>query len=201
MCIRDRVSTQSTGSEETGTMSGVTKDIIEEGNGDVFPKSGDKLKMHYTGTLAEGGKQFDSSRDRGQLFEFTIGVGQVIKGWDEGVMQMSLGERATLNISSEFGYGSSGAGADIPPNADLKFDVRLVAINKKQAFYSEKHVEVYQKKLDTWKETELKKYDEKEEYKTKKDEKHGDRAGFETFIDETIATSMAAVPMKPTDTW
>merc|ERR1712010_191392 len=147
---------------------GVPKDTIEEGDGKTYPQKGDKLKMHYTGTLADGGKQFDSSRDRGSLFEFTIGVGQVIKGWDEGVIQMSLGERAVLHISSDFGYGANGAGADIPPNADLEFDVRLVAINGKQGFYSEKHAETYRSKLDQWKQKELTKYDEKPEYKEEK---------------------------------
>ena len=73
--------------------------------------------------------KFDSSRDRGQPFSFTIGVGQVIKGWDEGVMQMSLGEKATLDITSDYGYGARGAGGVIPPNADLLFDVELIAIN------------------------------------------------------------------------
>merc|ERR1711965_935916 len=99
-----------------------------EGNGKTFPKAGDTLTMHYTGTLTDGSK-FDSSRDRGSPFQFTIGVGQVIKGWDEGVMQMSVGERATLNISSDFGYGARGAGGVIPPNADLLFDVELLRIN------------------------------------------------------------------------
>ena len=73
--------------------------------------------------------KFDSSRDRGQPFSFTIGVGQVIKGWDEGVMQMSLGEKATLDITADYGYGARGAGGVIPPNADLLFDVELIAIN------------------------------------------------------------------------
>lgn len=85
---------------------------------------------HDSGTLASNGQKFDASRDRGRPFQFTIGVGQVIKGWDEGVMTMSLGETATLHITSDYGYGARGAGNGvIPPNADLDFKVELLAIN------------------------------------------------------------------------
>ncbi len=87
--------------------------------------------MHYTGTLKSNGSKFDSSVDRKKPFEFTIGVGQVIKGWDEGVITMKLGECATLNISADYGYGARGAGGVIPPNAALVFDVELLAINGK----------------------------------------------------------------------
>ena len=87
--------------------------------------------MHYHGTLASNGSKFDASRDRGRPFQFTIGIGQVIKGWDEGVMQMSLGEKAMLRITSDYGYGARGAGGVIPPNADLNFEVELLAINGK----------------------------------------------------------------------
>merc|ERR1712046_8652 len=104
---------------------GVTIDAITAGDGKTFPKKGDTLTMHYTGTLTDGSK-FDSSRDRGAPFKFQIGVGQVIRGWDEGVIQMSLGQRAKLTITSDFGYGERGAGGVIPPNADLIFDVELL---------------------------------------------------------------------------
>jgi len=89
--------------------------------------------ISYTGKLASNGKKFDSSVDRGVPFEFKIGTGAVIKGWDEGVMQMSLGEKALLNIDSDFGYGAQGAGGVIPPNADLKFEVELLQIGAKKA--------------------------------------------------------------------
>eukprot|EP00943_MAST-04B_sp_MAST-4B-sp1_P003135 g3135.t1 len=103
-------------------------ETTNKGDGKTFPKTGDVCRMHYTGTLASNGKKFDSSRDRGQPFEFTIGVGQVIKGWDIGVAKMSVGQRVNLHIPSKLGYGARGIGQDIPPNADLVFDVELLAI-------------------------------------------------------------------------
>mmetsp|Transcript_39076 Transcript_39076/g.72179 ORF Transcript_39076/g.72179 Transcript_39076/m.72179 type:complete len:110 (-) Transcript_39076:408-737(-) len=108
---------------------GVTKDIVQAGDGQTYPKPGDKLTMHYHGTLQSNGQKFDASRDRGRPFQFTIGVGQVIRGWDEGVMTMSLGEKAMLHITSDYGYGPRGAGGVIPPNADLDFEVELLKIN------------------------------------------------------------------------
>merc|ERR1719393_765377 len=112
----------------TASESGVDIKVLKPGDGQQFPKAGDTLTMHYTGTLASNGAKFDSSRDRGQPFQFTIGVGQVIPGWDQGVMQMSLGERAVLHVPAALGYGAQGAGGVIPPNADLNFDVELLRI-------------------------------------------------------------------------
>mmetsp|Transcript_102498 Transcript_102498/g.320462 ORF Transcript_102498/g.320462 Transcript_102498/m.320462 type:complete len:110 (+) Transcript_102498:106-435(+) len=108
---------------------GVEKQIIKAGDNANFPKEGDTVTMHYTGTLTKDGKKFDSSVDRGQPFKTKIGVGQVIRGWDEGVPQMSLGEKAILRMTSDFGYGAAGAGGVIPPNADLTFEVELLKIN------------------------------------------------------------------------
>ena len=90
------------------------------------------LLLNYyfcSGTLASDGTKFDSSIDKGRPFRFKIGVGKVIRGWDEGVMLMSLGEKAVLRISSDYGYGSRGVGGIIPPNADLDFEVELLEIN------------------------------------------------------------------------
>lgn len=98
------------------------------GDGKSFPKRGDRVTMHYIGTLANGQK-FDSSRDRGQPFSTTIGVGQVIKGWDEGVPQLSLGEKALLTITPDYGYGPRGHPPVIPPNSTLLFEVELLKIN------------------------------------------------------------------------
>jgi FK506-binding protein 1 len=105
--------------------------VCKDGDGRTFPKVGDKLTMHYIGRLTKDDAEFDSSRARGAPFMFEIGVGRVIKGWDEGVMKMSLGERGILQVPAAKAYGARGAGGKIPPNADLYFDVELLAINGK----------------------------------------------------------------------
>jgi FKBP-type peptidyl-prolyl cis-trans isomerase len=90
-------------------------------------KKGDNVEVHYVGTLLNGAK-FDSSRDRNQTFEFKVGEGRVIKGWDEGIPGMKIGGRRTLTIPADMAYGARGAGALIPPNSPLRFEVELVSI-------------------------------------------------------------------------
>lgn len=107
--------------------SGLQYEDLQIGDG-PSPQTGDRVTVHYTGTLANG-QQFDSSRDRGRPFQFKLGVGQVIKGWDEGVASMKVGGRRKLIIPADLGYGERGAGGVIPPNATLIFDVELLGIN------------------------------------------------------------------------
>ncbi|KJH49913.1 peptidyl-prolyl cis-trans isomerase, FKBP-type [Dictyocaulus viviparus] len=94
--------------------------------GKTFPKTGQTVTCHYVLTLQDG-KKVDSSRDRGSPFKFKIGKGEVIKGWDQGVAQMSVGQRAKLTISPDLGYGSGGVPGAIPPNSTLIFDVELIS--------------------------------------------------------------------------
>ncbi|CAH1183018.1 unnamed protein product [Ceutorhynchus assimilis] len=106
---------------------GVQVQSLSPGDGSTYPKTGQRVVVHYTGTL-ENGTKFDSSRDRGTPFKFRIGKGEVIKGWDEGVAQMSVGQRAKLTCSSDYAYGARGHPGIIPPHATLIFDVELLEI-------------------------------------------------------------------------
>lgn len=93
----------------------------------IEPQKGNRVTVHYSGTL-EDGTPFDSSYSRNQPFVFTIGIGQVIAGWDEGVISMKVGGKRRLTIPSDLGYGSRGAGRVIPPNATLIFEVELLGV-------------------------------------------------------------------------
>lgn len=106
------------------TPSGLRYKILNKGNGDS-PKKGDKVKVHYKGMLTDE-TVFDSSYKRNQPIEFNVGIGQVIPGWDEGIMLLKNGEKAKFVIPSNLGYGEAGAGGVIPPNATLVFEVELL---------------------------------------------------------------------------
>ena len=120
------VKSESGAGEEVTTESGLRYIDIKIGSGDS-PQKGKKVKVHYTGWL-DNGTKFDSSLDRGTPFEFVVGIGQVIKGWDEGVSTMKTGGKRKLIIPSGLGYGERGAGGVIPPGATLTFQVDLLEI-------------------------------------------------------------------------
>ncbi|XP_020490932.1 peptidyl-prolyl cis-trans isomerase FKBP1A [Labrus bergylta] len=106
---------------------GVEVETLRPGDGKTFPKRGQTVTVHYVGTLTSG-KKFDSSRDRAEPFQFKIGQGEVIKAWDEGVAQMSVGELARLTCSSDYAYGAKGYPPVIPPNSTLIFEVELLGV-------------------------------------------------------------------------
>lgn len=109
------------------TENGLEYTITQEGTGPA-PQSGDRVAVHYRGTFTDG-RVFDSSYDRGEPLVFNVDRGEVIAGWDQGIMLLREGSKATLTIPPELGYGQRGAGGVIPPNATLVFDVELVKVN------------------------------------------------------------------------
>ncbi|CAM8885181.1 unnamed protein product [Rhodiola kirilowii] len=113
------------GEEKEIGKQGLKKKLLKEGEGCDTPDNGDEVEVHYTGTLLDG-TQFDSSRGR-DTFKFTLGQGQVIKGWDLGIKTMKKGENALFTISPELVYGEAGSPPTIPPNATLQFDVELLS--------------------------------------------------------------------------
>lgn len=119
---------------EKSNMSELIKNDVKLGTG-AEAVAGQNVSVHYTGWLFDEaaadykGKKFDSSRDRGQPFQFPLGAGHVIKGWDVGVAGMKVGGQRTLTIPSDMGYGARGAGGVIPANATLVFDVELLGVN------------------------------------------------------------------------
>ena len=115
---------------KTTTASGLIIEEISVGSGDEA-SAGQQVSVHYTGWLfygGEKGKKFDSSKDRNEPFAFSLGGGNVIRGWDEGVAGMKVGGSRVLTIPPELGYGSRGAGGVIPPNATLIFEVELLGV-------------------------------------------------------------------------
>jgi len=118
--------------KEITTDSGLKYVVLQEGESEQQVKVSDKVTVHYTGWLQENGKpgkKFDSSIDRGSPFNFTIGVGQVIKGWDEGALSMKVGEKRRLIIPASLGYGANGVPGLIPAGSTLIFEVELLKIN------------------------------------------------------------------------
>ncbi len=107
-------------------MTELAIETLKAGQG-AEAKAGDRVTVHYVGTLTDG-KKFDSSRDRGEGFRFTLGRGDVIRGWDQGVAGMRIGELRKLTIPAQLGYGARGFPPVIPPNATLVFEVELLSV-------------------------------------------------------------------------
>lgn len=120
--------TKKPGEGGSGDVTELKIEDLKTGTGDTAV-AGAMVTVHYTGTLTDG-KKFDSSVDRGQPFQFPLGAGRVIKGWDEGVAGMKVGGKRKLTIPSSMGYGERGAGGVIPPNATLIFEVELLNVTK-----------------------------------------------------------------------
>jgi FKBP-type peptidyl-prolyl cis-trans isomerase len=125
-CGASPATSAGSGGTQVSLPNGLTYTDDQVGTG-AEAQTGKTAVVHYTGWLLDGTK-FDSSRDRGQPFSFPLGRGQVIKGWDEGVVGMKVGGKRTLVIPPDLGYGAHGAGGVIPPNATLKFEVELVDV-------------------------------------------------------------------------
>ena len=168
---------------------------IKPGDDSIRPTEGDVLTVHYTGTLRDDGSEFDSSRAKKQPFTFTLGKGEVIRGWELGLVQMSLGQRARLTIAPEAGYGekgcvdkesASGTGV-IPPNATLLFDVELLDIN------SQRSLGRYLSTLDDWIQAKLLAFDEHEGVRERMTEKYGSRDAYACQEEVYVRTGTRAI--------
>ncbi len=119
-------------SDEITLPSGLKYQILHDGNGQTTPKPGQRVTVHYTGWLNDGndrpGRKFDSSYDHGRSFSFIVGSGNVIQGWDEGLLEMHLGDKVRFFIPPQLGYGTYGYPPVIPANAHLIFDIELIEI-------------------------------------------------------------------------
>uniref|UniRef100_A0A7S0VUH9 peptidylprolyl isomerase n=1 Tax=Hemiselmis tepida TaxID=464990 RepID=A0A7S0VUH9_9CRYP len=115
------------------SMASLERTVLREGDGKTFPQPGDTVTCHYEGRLARGNTLFDSSYDYGEPISFQIGEGQVIKGWDQGILDMSLGEKCKLDVPPFYGYGPRGDPPDIPPMSPLVFEIELLQINDQKA--------------------------------------------------------------------
>ena len=104
---------------------GIEKKLIREGTSELAPRKGDRVRVHYTGKLTNGQK-FDGSRDKGAPFEFTVGAGEVIRGWELEVPAMKFGEKSSFRFAAEFGYGADGFPGIIPPNSTIIFELELL---------------------------------------------------------------------------
>ena len=180
---------------------------VTAGDGVTRPAAGDKLCVHYIGSLVSDGSVFDSSRDKGEPFEFTLDSGQVVKGFDRGVGKLSLGERAIIKMKAAYGYGAKGCTSEeatgtgkIPPDSDLQFDVELLDINGKRSVAL---LSRYKKMLEEHVSTKLAAFDTDAKVRAAKSKKYNDRAGYLAFLtaskDKKYAAEAAKVAAATTE--
>ena len=164
------------------------------------PVDGDLVTCHYVGRVKSTGVIFDSSRAKGEPFELTLGRGSVIRGWEEGLLRVPLGATATLDITSDFGYGADGCESNeahgsgkIPPNADLLFEVEILDINGARSVMV---LFRYRASLDAWMSSKLAAFDGDAKLAAKKGGKHGGRDGYAAFLAASTGKRYAAEKAK-----
>jgi FK506-binding protein 1 len=172
----------------------VSLETLTPGDGKTKPKPGDSVTVHYVGTLVSDGSMFDSSREKKTPFSFKLGGGGVIKGWDLGIAQLTLGQRAKLTVAADAAYGAagcvdkknaSGTGV-IPPNADLCFDVELLDINYTAVLAR------FERTLGEWKAAKVTKFDADEQLRAEMETKHGSREGYVRHLEAVAAAKYDA---------
>jgi FK506-binding protein 1 len=173
-------------------LPGIVHETLRPGNGLTRATLGSEVCAHYVGTLKATGKTFDSSRQQGKKpIRFRIGEEQVIKGCEEGVLLMTIGERALLTIPAHLAYGDGGGGGGIvPPNADLIFDVELLEIEGRTAA----SIKRYEEEVRKWASAKLASFDADEKFRNKRLKEHGSREGYEAFLDTKVREKLATVP-------
>mmetsp|Transcript_46824 Transcript_46824/g.111400 ORF Transcript_46824/g.111400 Transcript_46824/m.111400 type:complete len:176 (+) Transcript_46824:121-648(+) len=173
---------------------GVEVETISPGTGKTFPQNGNVLQVAYAGRLAKDGTKFDASKP-GQPLSFEIGAGGVIRGWEEGLLKVSLGEKATLKISSDYAYGEEGYGdgSKIPPNADLIFEIELVSIEGK----TRKDLEKFEAELKVWAAQKMLAYEKGGDKAAKDKEKYATKEEYAKHLEKQIAKKLRHIDVKP----
>jgi len=166
----------------------VTKEVKQLGDGNGFPRQGDKVAVKYTGSVLESGATFDSQHSE-SAFEFVVGSDEVLAGWNKAIRVMSLGERALLTIPAELAYGNQGR-ENVPAGATVVFDMELMSINGRVAAITIQELDQYQNKCSLWVASKLDEYDNNAEVAEKKRRKYENRDGYKDFLEGEVEKKM-----------